>query len=83
MRQTILEFDDGAVSHSLVKVKVEDLDEWDTTHDPRVNYWHRVRPPKISNPKTTLKSRSSYIGNRVIERVSRMYLMHFIKRSTL
>lgn len=34
MRQTILEFDDGAVSHSLVKVKVEDLDEWDTTHDP-------------------------------------------------
>ena len=34
MRQTILEFEDGAVSHSLVKVKVEDLDEWDATHDP-------------------------------------------------
>jgi hypothetical protein len=34
MRQTILEFDDGAVSHSLVKVKVEDLEEWDATHDP-------------------------------------------------
>jgi hypothetical protein len=34
MRQTVLEFDDGAVSHSLVKVKVEDLDEWDSTHDP-------------------------------------------------
>jgi hypothetical protein len=34
MRQTILGFDDGAVSHSLVKVKVEELDEWDATHDP-------------------------------------------------
>lgn len=34
MRQTILEFEDGAVSHSLVKVKVEELDEWDETHDP-------------------------------------------------
>lgn len=34
MRQTVLEFEDGAVSHSLVKVKVEDLDEWDATHDP-------------------------------------------------
>ena len=34
MRQTILDFDDGAVSHSLVKVRVEDLDEWDATHDP-------------------------------------------------
>jgi len=33
MRQTILEFEDGAVSHSLVKVKVEDLDEWDASHD--------------------------------------------------
>lgn len=34
MRQTVLEFDDGAVSHSLVKVKLEDLEEWDATHDP-------------------------------------------------
>lgn len=34
MRQTVLEFEDGAVSHSLIKVKVEDLDEWDATHDP-------------------------------------------------
>lgn len=34
MRQTILEFEDGAVSHSLVKVKVEELDEWDARHDP-------------------------------------------------
>ena len=34
MRQTVLEFDDGAVSHSLIKVKLEDLDEWDATHDP-------------------------------------------------
>jgi hypothetical protein len=33
MRQTILEFDDGAVSHSLIKVKLEDLEEWDATHD--------------------------------------------------
>jgi hypothetical protein len=33
MRQTLLEFEDGAVSHSLVKVKVQDLDEWDATHD--------------------------------------------------
>jgi hypothetical protein len=33
MRQTLLEFDDGAISHSLVKVKVQGLDEWDATHD--------------------------------------------------
>jgi hypothetical protein len=33
MRQTILEFEDGAVSHSLVKVKIDDLEEWDATHD--------------------------------------------------
>lgn len=34
MRQTVLEFEDGAVSHSLIKVRLEDLDEWDATHDP-------------------------------------------------
>jgi hypothetical protein len=33
MRQTVLEFDDGAVTHSLVKVKLDELDEWDATHD--------------------------------------------------
>lgn len=33
MRQTVLEFEDGAVSHSLVKVRIQDLDEWDATHD--------------------------------------------------
>ena len=44
MRQTILESDDGAVSHSLVKVKAEDLDEWDATHDPT---------GKLLSPSTT------------------------------
>lgn len=34
MRQTVLEFEDGAVSHSLIKVKVGDLDDWDFNHDP-------------------------------------------------
>lgn len=33
MRQTVLEFEDGAVSHSLIKVQVDDLDKWDATHD--------------------------------------------------
>nr|XP_019008023.1 uncharacterized protein I206_07191 [Kwoniella pini CBS 10737]OCF46804.1 hypothetical protein I206_07191 [Kwoniella pini CBS 10737] len=34
IRQTVLEFDRGAVSHKLVKVKNEDVVEWDSTHDP-------------------------------------------------
>ena len=33
IRQQALILDNGAVSHSLIKVPVTELDEWDATHD--------------------------------------------------
>jgi len=32
-RQEVLQLDDGANTHRLVKVPVAELAEWDTTHD--------------------------------------------------
>jgi hypothetical protein len=34
VRQEILQLDDGANSHRLIKVPVAELDEWDRRHDP-------------------------------------------------
>lgn len=34
VRQEVLVLDDGAQSHTLVKVPVAELAEWDATHDP-------------------------------------------------
>ncbi|WRT70492.1 uncharacterized protein IL334_007490 [Kwoniella shivajii] len=34
IRQTVLTLDRGAVGHQLVKVKNQDIQEWDSTHDP-------------------------------------------------
>jgi len=33
IRQEILQLDDGAQSHKLVKVPISDLQEWDSQHD--------------------------------------------------
>lgn len=33
LRQEVLELDSGAQSHSIVKVPLADLNDWDSTHD--------------------------------------------------
>ncbi|EAL20113.1 hypothetical protein CNBF4390 [Cryptococcus deneoformans B-3501A] len=34
LRQTVITLADGALTHKMVKVKNEDVDAWDVTHDP-------------------------------------------------
>lgn len=48
-RQTIAKFDDGSVSHKLVKVANVDLPRWDEDHDAAGNL--RRRAPKEPEPE--------------------------------
>jgi hypothetical protein len=41
LRQTVLELDDGAVTHKLVKVPYGDLVKWDAEHDVTGRVAHR------------------------------------------
>ncbi|GAB1196292.1 hypothetical protein APSETT444_005561 [Aspergillus pseudonomiae] len=41
-RQTVLEFDDGSVTHNLVKVPVAELASWDAEHDAVGRLRHRT-----------------------------------------
>jgi hypothetical protein len=41
LRQTVLELDDGAVTHKLVKVPNDDLAKWDAEHDVTGRITHR------------------------------------------
>jgi len=34
LRQVVLTLDDGTVTHSLIKVKNEELEAWEAKHDP-------------------------------------------------
>lgn len=34
LRQAVITLSDGALTHKMVKVKNEDVDAWDATHDP-------------------------------------------------
>jgi hypothetical protein len=44
LRQTVLELEDGAVTHKLVKVPYDDLAQWDAEHDVTGRVTQRRKP---------------------------------------